>query len=88
MNDEERLKIKMRRFPEIFNEPSGIACSRSEGMSSTGQYKLSHLKHKKAMCKLCMSLEYYRAHLEGQRREKGGEVHGSQSSVTEYYNKR
>jgi hypothetical protein len=73
MNDEKRLKIKMRRFPKVFSEPSGIACSRCEGMTSIGQYKLSHLKHKKAMCTLCMSLEHYRVQSDSRTKEKGGE---------------
>ena len=73
MNDEKRLKIKMRRFPEVFNEPSGIACSRCGGMTSIGHYKLSHLKHRKAMCTLCMSLEHCRVKSDSRTKEKGGE---------------
>jgi hypothetical protein len=79
MNDEKQLKIQMRRFPEVFNELSGVAGSRCEGMTSIGRYKLSHLKHRKAMGKLCMSLEYYRARLGSPTRKKGGELHGGQS---------
>ena len=73
MNKERYLKLQMRRFPEVFNEPSGIACERCGGMTTLGETKLSHLKYKKTLCRLCMSLEHYREKAEPRTTEKGGE---------------
>ena len=73
MNKERYLKMEMRRFPEVFNEPSGFACDRCGGMITLGETKLSHLQYKKTLCRLCMSLEHYRVQSESRKREEGGE---------------
>ena len=73
MKEERYLKRQMRRFPDVFKEPSGIACARCGGMTTLGETKLSFLKYKKILCCLCLSLEHYRVKSESRTKEKGGE---------------
>jgi hypothetical protein len=73
MNKDRYLKRQMRRFPEVFKEPSGTACLRCGSMTTIGETKVSHLQYRKTLCRLCLSLEYYRVQSDSRTKEKGGE---------------
>lgn len=60
MNAIKRLKIQMRRCPEVFDEPSGTACANCGTMTTIGQDKLGCLKYQKPLCRLCLATEHIR----------------------------
>ena len=60
MNTIKRLKMDMKRCPEVFDEPSGIACANCGTMTTIGQHELGRFKYQKPLCRLCLATEYIR----------------------------